>query len=151
MAQKLVAGNPGPHARVLTRPPLPGPPHGASLPSHTASMFPGRQLLPPSSESVFLVGMSLGRQPQGFLISLWLPDPSHHAKGFISWHLIPFLIQSLFSITSLGFLLVLVRNSPGQQLESISAFESEETQLNEFYTIMNLVDHYILSSSQEMW
>lgn len=36
--------------------------------------------------------------PRAFLISLWLLDFSYHEKGFISWHLIPFLIHSLFPL-----------------------------------------------------
>lgn len=76
-------------------------------------------------------------------MGLWLLDFSYHEKGFISWHLIPFLIHSLLPITSVGFLLVLHYEHSGRKLESISAFDSKETQLNESYTIVNLLDHYI--------
>lgn len=100
----LSGRDPGPRPRVLAPPSLPPPPHSASLSLARWSWLA-------AASSKFRISFPCWSQwegsPRAFLIGLWLPDFPPHEKGFISWHLIPFLIQSLFSITPLGFLLVL--------------------------------------------
>lgn len=73
----------------------------------------GTQWLPRHWELVFLVGISLGRQPQGLpylfaVAGLLLPW-----KGLYFLASNPFLIHSLFSMTSLDFLLVLSSEPSG--------------------------------------
>lgn len=127
------------------------PSHTAPLPFHVAFLFPGTQWLPLHSESFSSLASPWEGSPRPSLsvcgcwtsltmkralfLGIKTPSLSTPSSPLLHWASCWFWVMSTL----------------GWQLRSISAFDSKETGLDAFYTMVNLVGHYILSNSQEVW
>lgn len=101
-------------------------------------------------QSHFLIGITSGRQPLALPYRPRVLDFSYREKGFVSWLLIHFLVHSYFFLTHEASCWFWVMCTHHLQPESVSAFASKGTGGDEFFTMVNLMNHYVSSHSQEM-